>query len=121
VLDRTQVDGLIVAGDFNLVSTPLPLVIVSGPYRPPHAGLIAAELRHLDGAESWTWDGRGTPFPSRAMDFVLYSPHVLSLRRGYVLDTADLPRPELDRLGLQPESASRLSAHRPLVVEFEWR
>ena len=121
VLERTRVDGLIVAGDLNLVSTPLPLVILSGPYRPPHAGLIAAELRHLDGAETWTWDGRGTPFPSRAMDFVLYSPNVLSLRQGYVLDTADLSQPELDQLGLQPESAGRLSAHRPLVVEFEWR
>ena len=120
VLERTRVDGLIVAGDFNLVTTPLPMVILSGPYRPPHAGLIAAELRHLDGLETWTWDGRGTRFPSRAMDFVLYSPHALALRHGYVLDTADLPQSELEQLGLQPESAGRLSAHRPLVVEFAW-
>ena len=105
VLERTSVDGLIVGGDFNLVSTPLPLVIVSGPYRLPHAGLLVAELRHLDGSDTWTWDGRGTPFPSRPMDFVLYSPHALALRQGYVLDTADLPQSELERLGLQPESA----------------
>ena len=100
--------------------TPLPLLILSGPYGMPHAGLIAAELRHLDGSETWTWDGRGTPFPSRPMDFVLYSPHTLALRQGYILDTADLPRSELENLGLQPESASRLSAHRPLVTEFVW-
>jgi len=79
VLERTRVDGLIVAGDFNLVGTVLPLAILSGPYRSPHAGLIAAELCHLDGQETWTWDGRGTPFPSRAMDFVLYGPHALAL------------------------------------------
>ncbi|WP_157898876.1 endonuclease/exonuclease/phosphatase family protein [Luteitalea pratensis] len=120
VLERTRVDGLIVGGDFNLVSTPLPLVIVSGPYRLPHAGLLVAELRHLDGADTWTWDGRGTPFPSRPMDFVLYSPHTLALRQGYVLDTADLPQSELEQLGIQPESAGRLSAHRPLVAEFVW-
>lgn len=120
VLDRTTVDGLIVAGDFNLVSTPMPLVIASGPYRLPHAGLLVADLRHLDGSEVWTWDGRGTPFPSRPMDFVLYSPHALGLREGYVLDTADLPAAELERLGLKPDSAGRLSGHRPLVTEFAW-
>jgi endonuclease/exonuclease/phosphatase family metal-dependent hydrolase len=121
VLERTRIDGIILAGDFNLVSTPTPLVILSGPYGPPHAGLIAAELTHLDGADRWTWDGSGTPFPSRPMDFVLYGPNALTLREGYVLDAADLPGAERDRLGLQPESANRLSAHRPLVAEFAWR
>ncbi len=121
VLRRTHVDGVIVAGDFNAVSTPLPVVILSGPYPSPHVGLIAAELRHLDDREMWTWDGRGTPFPSRPMDFLLYSPHALRLRTGYILDSADLARAELDRLGLEPESAVRLSKHLPLVTEFVWR
>lgn len=120
VLTRTHVDGLIVAGDLNLVSTPLPMVMLSGPYPPPHAGLIAAELRHLDGSETWTWDGQGTPYPSRPMDFVLYGPHDLSLRDGYILDSADLPPAELERLRLEPASASRLSSHRPLVASFAW-
>lgn len=118
VLARTRVDSVIVAGDFNLVSTPLPLVILSGPYPLPHGGLIAAELRHVDGTETWTWDGQGTPFPSRPMDFVLYSPRALRLRAGYILDSADLSRAELDRLGLEPASAIRLSKHLPVVAEF---
>lgn len=121
VLTRTRIDGVIVAGDFNLVNTPLPLTILSGPYPAPHAGLIAPDLRHLDGAETWTWDGRGTPFPSRPMDFVLYGPHALTLREGYILDSADLSASELERLGLQPESAGRLSSHRPVVVQFGWK
>ena len=121
VLKRTQVDGIIVAGDFNLVSTPLPMVVLSGPYPLPHAGLIAADLRHLDGIETWTWDGSGTPFPSRPMDFVLYTPRTLQMRTGHILDSADLGRDELDRLGLQPDSASRLSKHLPLVTEFMWQ
>jgi len=36
VFGRTRVDGIVVAGDFNLVSTPLPLVYPSGPYPAPH-------------------------------------------------------------------------------------
>ena len=121
VLERTSVDGIIVAGDFNAVSTPLPLVIASGPYPAPHRGLIAAELHHLDGSETWTIDNDDNPFPSQALDFMLYTPHALELREGYVLDTADLPPAELERLGLEPESANRLSDHRPLVAEFVWR
>ena len=121
VLARTPVDGMIVAGDMNLVNTPVPMVILSGPYAAPHAGLIAADLLHLDGAENWTWDGRDTPFPSRPMDFILYSPHALALREGYVLDSADLGQPELDRLGLTRDAAIGLSRHLPLVTEFAWR
>jgi hypothetical protein len=55
------------------------------------------------------------------MDFVLYAPHSLALREGYVLDSADLSSAELERLGLEPESASRLSSHRPLVAAFAWQ
>ena len=96
-------------------------MIASGPYALPHAGLIAAELRHLDGLETWTIDNRGrNRFPNAALDFLLYSPHALELRDGYILDSADLPPAELEELGLQPDSANRLADHRPLVAEFVW-
>jgi endonuclease/exonuclease/phosphatase (EEP) superfamily protein YafD len=121
VLKRTHVDGIIVAGDFNLVGTAIPLVNLSGPYNPPHAGLIASELYHQDGITMWTWDGRGTPFPSRAMDFVLYSPNSLELKEGYILDTEDFSPEELQYMGIQPESSSKMSEHLPLVAEFVWQ
>jgi hypothetical protein len=121
VLDRTRVDGLIVAGDLNLVSTPVPLIILSGPYDAPHHGLIAAELKHPDGSDRWTWDGTGTRFPSRPIDVILYGPRGVDLRQGYVLDAGDLQQAELTGLDLRPEAANRLSAHRPVVAEFAWR
>ncbi len=121
VLTRTSVDGVMLAGDFNLVSTALPLLIASGPYPAPHRGLIAAELYHPGSQVSWTWNGQGTEFPSRAMDFLLYSPQSLALESGYILDTADLPRAELEQLGLVRGSVHMLSDHRPLVAEFHWR
>ena len=121
VLNRTHVDGIIVAGDFNLVSTGIPLVNISGPYQPPHAGLIAAELYHQDGLTMWTWDGRGTPFPSRAMDFVFYSPNSMKLKSGYILNTEDLSPIELEQMGVQQESSSKISEHLPLIAEFVWQ
>jgi endonuclease/exonuclease/phosphatase family metal-dependent hydrolase len=122
VLERTTVDGIIVAGDFNAVSTPLPLVIASGPYPAPHHGLIAAELYHLDGSETWTNHPRpGSPFPPSALDFLLYTPRALDLLEGYILDTEDLPAEELESMGLEPGTVSSLSSHRPLVAEVVWR
>jgi exonuclease III len=120
VLDRMPVDGVVLAGDINLVSTALPLVILTGPYPRPHSGLIPVELYHRDGATSWTWDGTGTPFPSKPIDFQLYDSQALRVREGFILDTADLPAEELGRFGLETETSSRLSDHRPLVVEYAW-
>ena len=52
VVSRTSVDATVVAGDFNLVSTPIPLLLMSGSYAAPHSGLIAAELHaHTDQAD----------------------------------------------------------------------
>ena len=121
VLARTKVDGVIVAGDLNLVSTGVPMLILAGPYPLPHGGLIAADLRQLDGVDLWTWDGRGTPFPSRPMDFLFYSPRSLNLHSGFILDSADLDRTELERLKLAPDASGKLSQHLPLVTEFAWQ
>jgi len=121
VLARTQVDGLIVGGDFNIVATPVPLLLLAGPYARPHAGLIAAEAYHADGITTWTWDGRGTPYPSRAMDFQLYGPGTLGVRSARVLDSEDKPVAVLRRYALERHSSRRLSDHRPLVVEYLWR
>lgn len=121
VLERTTVDGLIIAGDFNLVNGVTPLVLLTGPYRMPHAGLISAQLYQSDGVTNWTWDGRGTPFPSNTLDFQLYTPHSLKLRSGFILDTESLPTETLDQYGLERETAKRTGDHRPLVAEYSWR
>ena len=92
----------------------------SGSYRLPQPGLIPVELYHQDGYTAWTWDGRGTPFPSRALDFQLYSPQALNMGVGSILDTEDLSSEELAQFGLQRKTSSQLSNHRPLVVEYTW-
>ena len=121
VLARTEVDGIIVAGDFNIVNTAIPLVILTGPYRQPHSGLIPAELYHINGSSSWTWDGRGTPYPSRALDFQLYTPQTLALSSGYIFDSEDLSLEELRQSALEHKSSIKLSDHRPLVAQYRWR
>lgn len=116
-----RVDGLIVAGDLNLVGTALPLGILGGPYGPKFGGLAVAEVYQLDGQSRWTWDGRETPFPSNTLDYALFSATTLEVTGGWVLDTADVPEDVLDEFGLSAGSSGRLSSHLPLVVDYRWR
>jgi hypothetical protein len=120
VLDRITVGGIILGGDFNLVISRDPLQVLTGPYHAPHTKLIPVECYHLDGSSTWTWDGRGTPFPSGTLDFQLYDSQALALRASFILDSEDLPPEELDRLGIEHKTSSQLSDHRPLVVEYVW-
>lgn len=121
VLDRVSVDGIILAGDFNLVSSHEPLQVLAGPYREPHTNLTPVKSYHLDGSSTWTWDGRGTPFPSNDLDYQLYDSQALDLQESLILDSEDLPLEELEQLGIERKTSSRLSDHRPIVVQYNWR
>lgn len=121
VLQRSSVDGIVVAGDFNLVNGPMPLVLLSGPYTPGSRALLAAELYHGDRSAAWTWDGRGTSFPSATLDFQLFDPQGLTMRSGFILDTQGLPPDTLAEYGLEIGASQRTGRHRPLLVEYRWR
>lgn len=121
VLERTSVDGIVLAGDFNMVNSTFPMTILAGPLPGTHSGLIPAELYHYDGASTWTWDGRGTPFPSDVLDYQLYSPDALRFRSGFILDTEGLPNEILDQNQLEGDMARRTGRHRPLLIEYQWK
>jgi endonuclease/exonuclease/phosphatase family metal-dependent hydrolase len=119
-LTRTRVDAMIIAGDLNLIQTATPLTILSGPYPGPISGLTPADVYHQDGVTSWTWDGRGTPFPSRPLDFQLYSPAGLTMHEGLIIDSEDMSAVELERHDLEAESLRRMSDHRPISVHYRF-
>ena len=121
VLQRTSVDGIVIAGDFNLVNGPMPLVMLSAPSSPDDTGLITAQVYHPNSSASWTWDGRGTPFPSGTLDFQLYDSQQLKMRSGFVLDTESLPPETLKQHELDRETSARTGRHRPLLVEYGWK
>ncbi len=119
VLERTDVDGIIVAGDFNTVSGPAAIEILAGTYG--QSGLLdKAEMKHENGL-TWTWDGRGMPFPSNVLDFQLYSAKQLTQLSGLILDTETATPEQLDDIGLDPLSSRQTGRHRPLVGDYQWR
>ena len=120
VLKRISVDGVVFAGDFNMVNSTFPMALLTGPYPQPHSGLIPAELYHADGATTWTWDGRRTPFPSNTLDYQLYGPHALEMRSGFILDTEGISAEMRQQLELDIDATMRTGRHRPLLVEYGW-
>jgi len=121
VLERTTVDGLLIAGDFNLVNGFAAAAILTEPYRICRENLSAAELSHPDSDANWTWDGRGMPFPNGILDFQFYCPDSLEMRSGFILDTEHLASEELEKYGLGSDTSKRTGRHRPLVAEYGWR
>lgn len=120
-LSRLRADGLVLAGDFNAVGTLVPRELISGRYRLPSPYLEAARIFHIDGVTDWTWDGRGTPFPSSDLDGQYFSRHSLYISHAFIFDSEDLDAQTLAESGLQSETSSLLSEHRPLVVDYAWK
>ena len=119
-LANNPVDGVVFAGDFNMVNSTFPMALLTGPYPFPHSGLIPAELYHPDGATTWTWDGRRTPFPSNTLDYQLYGPHALEMHSGFILETEGLTADRREQLSLDSDTSMRTGRHRPLLVEYRW-
>lgn len=120
VLQRTRVDGIVVAGDLNIVSTPLPLVILSNLNNQTYSNLSIAEVYQSDG-RSWTWDGRASQYPSRVMDFQLYTGASLQLQAGFIFNSELLSADTLHLLELEATTSRQLSDHLPIVVDYQWK
>jgi hypothetical protein len=116
---RLAVDAVLIAGDLNAVNGPMPVDILRG-VGSTGMLLAAAEATHRGSDLTWTWDGRGTPYPSGRLDYILHSDALVVLQ-SQVFDTEDLSDSELELLGLDAELSRTLTDHRPVVVDFGWR
>jgi endonuclease/exonuclease/phosphatase family metal-dependent hydrolase len=107
-------DGLLIAGDFNLVASREPLDLMA-------EGLTIAETLRLDGLSNATWGRRGSQFPPGRLDYLLYSDNSLRLLASFAFRTGDLPIYWLRRHRLQPDDSDLASDHLPIVADFSWR
>lgn len=74
--------------------------------------------------EYYTWRNDDLPFAPSALDRILYTDSVMSVRHSFVLDTMTLSPDELANLGLQKRDVlydgnPRYYDHLPLVVDFD--
>jgi len=121
VLERTTVDSLVIAGDFNLVHGMAAAQILNKPYPICSDDLSPAELYRPESDANWTWDGRGMPFPNGRLDFQFYCPDSLQMLSGFILDSEGLAPETLQKLELKSDTSKRTGRHRPLLAEYLWK
>lgn len=113
------VDGVLVAGDFNLVASRDPLDILAAGPDVDGSGLAAMLPLRLDGTTAATWEKWEEPFTPSRLDFVLVGDARLGAERAFVFRAADLPPAWRAHHGLA-EDASRVTDHLPLVTDLRW-
>jgi hypothetical protein len=114
-------DGVIVAGDFNLVASRDPLDRLADALDVDGSALSVAEPLQLNGLSNATWLRRGSPFPPGRLDYVLYSDSSLRLLHSFVFRSTDLSTRWLRRHHLRPDDSDVASDHLPLVSDFQWK
>ena len=113
---RTGAEAVVLGADLNVVQGPAALDLLSGR---GEQRLWAVGAQHRNSRMDWTWDGRGTPFRSKRLDFLLYSSSLRELG-SQVFDSERFNQLEALEWQLDKHASRRLSQHRPVVADFGW-
>ncbi|HYR10105.1 MAG TPA: endonuclease/exonuclease/phosphatase family protein [Longimicrobium sp.] len=113
------VDGLLVAGDLNLVGSTEPLQVLSRGMDVAGRPLEIALPLGLDGVSVATWENPAEPFIPSRLDYVLYTRSMLEWAGGFVFRSGDLSARWLARHGLTAETSS-VTDHLPVVTDLRW-
>ena len=120
-ISRYTPDGVIIAGDMNLVSGRAALDTLLGTVRKGRLGpMRRAEAVQPDGWSDWTWDARETPFNSSRLDNMVYSAGTLNAVQALVWDTESMSAEMLKMHGLAVNTSKSINRHRPVVVDFRF-
>ncbi len=120
MVERDSFDGVIVAGDFNLVGSRRPLDLLTSRLDITGLSLIEAEPYQLDSLSNATWSDRKQPLVPGRLDYLLFSNNAVALRSTFVLDARDLDPDALHRLGLRSDDTASASDHFPVVADVQW-
>lgn len=112
-------DGVIVAGDLNLVASPDPLDLLAAIRDDAGAPLRIAQPLRLDDASATTWENAEEPFTPGRLDFVLVGGAALEVAGGFVFASGDLSDAWRARHGVAAD-VSRVTDHLPLVTDLRW-
>ena len=114
----TQLAGVVVGGDFNLVGTRTVLDATGAGLDGDGSALDPVAAYQLDGRSNATWRSAGDEFLPGRLDWILLSGRSLATLRSFVFDGSDLSAEAAGTLGLPPKALAEPSDHLPVVVDI---
>lgn len=118
--EQGGLDGLVVAGDFNLVGGREPLELMMLGLDFDQSSLTVAEALQLDGLSNDTWADARQPFAPATLDYLLYADSAMRLGRAFVYDASDLSPRWRDVYGTEPDDTTIASDHLPIAADLFW-
>lgn len=120
VLQSEQLDGVIIAGDFNMVGSRRPLDLLTTQLDMKGIILKPVDAYQLSKLSNATWADSNESYTPGRLDFLLYSIGKLKITQSFVLDTHDLAPKWLKHHGLKETDTSEASDHLPLVTDVHF-
>lgn len=115
------IDGVIIAGDFNLVGSREPVEIMAAGLDLDRSNLtIDDQANQLDGLTNATWSDPNQPFTPGRLDYLLFTDSALAIARSFVFDAHDLSANWLAKYNVQPTDSVSASDHMPIVADLAW-
>ncbi len=143
ILDAKTEDGIITlpentpivySGDLNLVGLSQQLKTLltgniqdtgtygaGGPLDWDNSDLKEENALQSDIRMGYTWRSDGSSFPPGKLDFMIFSDHVLTSEKSFVIQTEVMSNDRLNLYGLQEFDTSTASDHFPVITDFSVR
>lgn len=108
---------VVIAGDFNLVGSRIPLDTMAEGLGVDGSPLTPVKTLHIGDASMLTWNDEKSRFSPGRLDWMIYDESVSDAANAFVLDTRNLTPKTLSALGLHAED-SMSSDHLPIVLDL---
>jgi hypothetical protein len=113
------VDGVLIAGDMNLVGRTDPQELLTEDLDGPGRGLWTSRPLRLDDASAATWENPAEVFTPSRLDYVLYSQRTVGVVRRFIFRSGDLSPEWQARHGVT-DATSSVTDHLPVVTDLVW-
>jgi len=115
-----SIDGVVIAGDFNLVGSRDPVEMVAAGLDIDQSALSIADAYQLDGLTNATWADPDQPFAPGRLDYILFTDQSLRPMKQFVFESGDLSTKWQRHHGIASDDSAEASDHFPVVVDFQW-
>lgn len=114
----TPLDGIVVAGDFNLVGSRRPVDAIGESLDFDGSSLDIVPAFDLERRSNATWRSTGNDFLPGRLDWMLVSGSRCAVRKSFVFSAEDLSDAAVAVLGLPASAIKEPSDHQPVVADL---